>query len=450
MEKSTVERSLDASIKDGGSYSVMVGLGETYVGACAVFLGASNSLIALIGTIPFFLGSCAQLATPRLVDWSGRRRRWYMLGSFAQAITWIPMIGALFVPKEVGFWLLLGSFVFYYASVQFTAPAWLSVMGDLVPPATRGRWFGRRTAICVLLQLVAGLAGGLGLWFYKNNGHEHWGFVAIFSAAFLARWSSIYFLARMEEPKYTPRAEEAFTLWQFLRRLPHSNFAKFVIFVACLLASVQFVGPLFNVYWLRTLHYTYWEYAACINVMLLVQIPALLFWGRMGDRFGNKKVLMVTSAGIATLPGMWLFSTHIAFAVLFQALSGFFWSGFNQSVQNFLLDAVSPPKRTRCSAYLNLIQSFGLMVGGVSGAIAIKYVPTTLGPLHLPYAFSMMLLLSFLFRSATVLFFIPRFREVRDVPKIGVARMLYTAGRETAEGAVNLMAGLVQRGGKGN
>jgi len=37
---------------------------------------------------------------------------------------------------------------------------------------------------------------------------------------------------------------------------------------------------------------------------------------------------------------------------------------------------------------------------------------------------------------------------VRDVPKIGVAEMLYTAGRETAEGAVNLMAGLVQRGGK--
>jgi hypothetical protein len=47
-----------------------------------------------------------------------------------------------------------------------------------------------------------------------------------------------------------------------------------------------------------------------------------------------------------------------------------------------------------------------------------------------------------------VLFFLPRFREVRDVPKIGVVEMIYTSTLEGAESAVNLMAGLVQRGGK--
>ena len=40
MEKSTVEQSLDASIKDGASYNVMVGLGELYVGACAISGGS--------------------------------------------------------------------------------------------------------------------------------------------------------------------------------------------------------------------------------------------------------------------------------------------------------------------------------------------------------------------------------------------------------------------------
>ena len=37
MEKSTVERSLDASIKDGASYSVMVGLGEEHDELVATF-----------------------------------------------------------------------------------------------------------------------------------------------------------------------------------------------------------------------------------------------------------------------------------------------------------------------------------------------------------------------------------------------------------------------------
>src|SRR5204863_4398132 len=105
---------------------------------------------------------------------------------------------------------------------------------------------------------------------------------------------------------------------------------------------------------------------------------------------------------------------------------------FNQSVQNFLLDAVSPPKRTRCTAYLNLVQNFGLLVGGVAGAIVIRFIPNHLGSFHWKHPFWTMLGISFLLRVATILYFLPRFREVRDVPKIGVAEMLYTAGRETA------------------
>jgi MFS family permease len=449
VEKSTVERSLDASIKDGASYYVMMGLGELYIGACAVSLGAPNTLVALLTTIPLFLGSCAQNLTPLLIDRSGLRRRWYMTGSIAQALTWIPMIAGVLVGGSPGFWLLLGGFVLYTMTLQFTTPAWLSVMGDLVPPESRGRYFGRRTAIGILMQFVSGVLGGLGLWIFKKYGLEKWGFVTIFSAACVARWSSVYFLSRMVEPPYTRRDTEVFTLWMFLRRLPHSNFAKFVFFVGCLTASAQFVGCLFPLYWLRTLHYPYWwQYTACVTALVVIQIPALLFWGRMADRYGNKRVLTVTSIAVAILPALWLLSTHVFLAIFLQMWSGFFWSGFNQSVQNFLLDAVTPPKRARCNAYLGLVTNFGLLLGGVSGALAITFVPTDFGPLHLPYPFWTLLVLSFVLRTGTVLFFLPRFREVRDVPKIGVVQMLYSTTRDYAGGAVNLMAGLVQRGGR--
>src|SRR5204863_268547 len=123
---------------------------------------------------------------------------------------------------------------------------------------------------------------------------------------------------------------------------------------------------------------------------------------------------------------LWLLSTHILLAVFLQMWSGFFWSGFNQSVQNFLLDAVTPPKRARCNAYLSLTTNFGLLVGGVSGSIAINFIPTDVGPLHLRYAFWTLLIISFVLRTGTVLFFLPRFREVRDVPKIGIVEMLYS------------------------
>ena len=449
MEKSTVETSLDASIKDGASYNVMVGLGELYVGACAVYFGAKDTWVALLTTIPLFLGSCAQIVTPLLIDKTGKRRRWYMIGGFVQSLTWIPMITSVFLPRTVGFWMLLSAFVLYYVALQFSIPAWLSVMGDLVAPVTRGRFFGRRTAICIFLQFIAGTVGGLGLWIFKKNGLEPYGYATIFSGAMLARWTSTYYLGRMVEPPYTPREEESFTLLQFFRRLPQSNFAKFVMFVACLTASAQVVGCLFPLYWLRMLNYPiWWQYTACVIAVVVVQIPALLFWGRVADRYGNKKVLIVTSFAIALLPSLWLLSTSIVLAVFLQMWSGFFWSGFNQSVQNFLLDAVTPPKRARCNAYLSLIQNTGLLVGGVSGALAIEYVPTDLGWVHLKYPFWTLLVISFVLRMGTVLFFIPRIREVRDVPQIGVVEMLYATTVDTGESAINLIVGMAQRGGK--
>src|SRR5437870_6855091 len=142
-----------------------------------------------------------------------------MAGGVAQTLTWVPMIAAVFVPKAVGFWLLLGGFILYYAALQFSLPAWWSVMGDLVSPVSRGRYFGRRTAICILMQFLAGTSAGLGLWLFKSRGNEAWGYATIFFGAFLARCGSTWYLGRMTEPPHTPREEEAFTLVQFLRRL---------------------------------------------------------------------------------------------------------------------------------------------------------------------------------------------------------------------------------------
>jgi MFS family permease len=141
-----------------------------------------------------------------------------------------------------------------------------------------------------------------------------------------------------------------------------------------------------------------------------------------------------------------MLSTQLAWAVAMQAWSGFFWSGFNQSVANFLLDAVTPPKRARCAAYLHLITSCGLLVGGLAGSWAITHLPSSLFGVSWPYRFWTLLMLSFLLRSLTLAFFLPRFREVRDVPKIGVGRMIAQAAREVTGSTLNLLSAMTERG----
>lgn len=443
MSTSSVEKSLDASIKDGTSFAVMAGLGDpSYVGACALVLGASPSAVALLVTIPVFLGALAQLIPPFLIERGASRKRLFVFGSFMQSLAWIPIIAAPFVKGSAGYALLFLGWVLYFLAQHLTVPAWTSVMGDLVPSHARGRFFGRRSSLCFMFQTASLVLAGAGLALYKEGGREELGFAVVFSGALLGRLLSTWHLSRMDEPAHVFRDEDRFTFWQFLKRLPTSNFAKFVFFVGFMNASAHFAGCLFAPYWKKTLGYSYWEYMAVATAVVGVQIFSLPFWGRQADRYGNKKVLATASIGIVLLPGLWLLSTHVAWAFLLQAWSGFFWSGFNQSVANFLFDAVTPPKRARCTAYLYLIVNAGLLVGGVAGSWAIKHVPTSFLAFTWSQPFWTLLGISFLARALTLLVFLPRFREVRDVPAIGTVELFAQATREVTGPALNLLAAL--------
>jgi hypothetical protein len=57
------------SIADAASYSIMVGIGETYLAAFALALGTGETFAGLIATLPMLAGASIQLATP----WALRR-----------------------------------------------------------------------------------------------------------------------------------------------------------------------------------------------------------------------------------------------------------------------------------------------------------------------------------------------------------------------------------------
>ncbi|MFH7813477.1 hypothetical protein ACH0C8_16350, partial [Acetobacter lovaniensis] len=69
------------------------------------------------------------------------------------------------------------------------------------------------------------------------------GFVILFLLASVARGLSARWLANYEDPVLTLRATDHFTFYDFVRRLPQSNFAKFVLFVALINFSMSLSGP---------------------------------------------------------------------------------------------------------------------------------------------------------------------------------------------------------------
>ncbi len=441
--------SLKASLRDGVSHAVMMGAGETYLGPFGIFLKASTLQVGLLASLPPLFGALTQWLAAQAMDRFPSRRKAVVAGALLQALTWLPiaLLPFLLGSGDLPVALLIGLVLVYHGANGATVPAWNSLIGDLVPAGIRGRFFGNRNRLTGLSSFVALLLAGLCLDVFERAGRGAAGYLVIFGAALAARLNSARWLSRYADPPFRLMPEEVFTFRQFLRRSPHSNFARFVFFVAAINFAVAFSGPYFALYMLRDLQFSYAKFTAVTAVVAITQFLTFRYWGGLSDRFGNKKILNLCSWGVALVPALWIFSDHIAYLVAIQAYGGFVWAGFSLAAGNFLFDAVSPPKRARCVAYQGLINSVGVLAGSLLGGFAAGHLPasyTVGGWTWRPVSVLLVLfLISGLIRLVAIALFLRRFREVRPVEPIGHRELIFRIShiRPIAGATFNILTG---------
>ncbi len=415
-------RSLSHAIKDGCAHAVMCGLGEAYLSAFGVFLAMSSLALGVLASLPLLVGSLAQVLSVWLLDRAPRRKPIVVWFAGAQGLCWLPMFLLPLLLPAYGTALLLAAAVAYFALGAFAGPAWNSWIGDLVLPEERGKYFGRREQLRMMCQLGGLLLAGWTLYWARQRGHEALGFAGVFSAALLARMASTWHLGRQYEPGYaSPRAEDLFSFWDFLQRSPHSNFGRFSFYVAGMMAAVHVSAPFFVLYMLRDLKFSYLQLSIVSAVILLAQAMTFRVWGRLGDRYGHLNLLKVTGLLMFVCPIQWLLSPRFEAILVFQAISGVVWAGFNLSAFNFLFDSVSPPKRARCVAYYSVLVNVGIFLGALAGGWLAPYLPGELVILgwRYPLASSLQVLffISGLLRLLVSMVFLPYLREVREVER---------------------------------
>jgi MFS family permease len=141
------QKSLQHSLKDAGAYAVMIGIGETYLSAFALFLKASTPQMGLLASLPSLLASLVQLFSAWLGRRTGKRKAIVLIGATIQALAWMPLIILPMLFPDQAVPLMIGCVVLYHCGAHLAAPQWSSLMGDIVPDRRRGRYFARRTSI---------------------------------------------------------------------------------------------------------------------------------------------------------------------------------------------------------------------------------------------------------------------------------------------------------------
>ncbi len=421
-------RSLKFSIWDASFYAAMVGFAETYFIPLMLAIGATSYQVGVYTAAPQACIAISQFVSLMLVERLRKRKRIVVGGVLAQTL----MIGLILAETASGIfspWLFIALASIYFASNGLVLPAWNSLIGDLTTPEDRGRYFGRRSSISGPITFAAMALGGLALQRFAGHGAPLTGFVIILAAALASRLGSVYSLVRHYDAPYRSVNDSYFSFMQFIRRSPKSNFAHFVFFQSIMNFATQMASPFFAVYMLRDLRFSYIEYMVAQGVFQVMQFAMMRRWGPLADRFGNRVILRVTGSMMPLLPLMWLFSKNLWYIVIIQIIAGTAWAGWLLATTNFVFDAVTPPKRARCAAYLNFFNSAGIFAGAMLGAFLsahpVRVIDT--GALKLTFFSSLefIFVLSGLLRFVNVYFLMPAVHEPRDVGRTPAAKDLF-------------------------
>ncbi len=181
------EQGLRYGLRDGACQAVTQGSGEQYLSAFALLLQASPFQLSVLSALPQLIGTGAQLASVKLLQWFPNRKALISAGTVGQALAWIPIVFLPLLLPQWGPWLVVGAAAAYFACAHFTTPAWNSLIADWLDQHERGAYFARRAQIIAGLSFFALCGAGWVLSLWQHSTAAWWGFVLIFALAGGAR-----------------------------------------------------------------------------------------------------------------------------------------------------------------------------------------------------------------------------------------------------------------------
>jgi MFS family permease len=413
-EAARVRASLRWSVADGASFFVMMGAAEAYFQAFAVYLKGTVFQVGLVSTLPIAVASLLLLTAGPVGSLFGSRKRFNVAGAMMRTALFVPLALTPFMGRA-RIWLLLALVCLYFLLNYLPNPAWTAWMRDLVGDANRGAYFGRRNAIANLAGLAATVLAGLFLQFFAAR--PLYGFLLLFNLAFLGSAGSTLFLSLQHDPGVGAAEPQRLGLAAFLRQLPQSNYGRFAAFNFLLYFGTFLSSPFVVPYLLKELELDWLQFMVASAVVSLSKFMALPLWGRLGDAYGSKKILVLSSFLVATTPFTWLLARSFPAVCVVQAWGAAAWAGFEIAALSFGFDTMPPALIHEYTAYLLLFRGAATLAGGLVGS-ALLPLYTLAGSSYLAS-----FLTSGTFRLLLVFPLVFLMREVRRVPDIGYAAL---------------------------
>ena len=343
--------------------------GGAFLTGFALLVGANDFEIGLLGAIPF-LAQTAQLISAYIVDHYGNRKAMTMRTLLVARQTWWLLLP---LPFLHGGWrpaALLILFAISNITLMMGAAGWTSWVADLVPARIRGRYFGFRSGAVAVATIIAILAGGAILDYFRSINYEGTGFAIIFGIACVFALAALYSMKKMPDSQQL-KSGHGITWDRLLDPLRDKRFRHLLMIFFFWNFSLGICAAFFAAHMLTFLKMNFMLVSLYSTVALITTILLNKQWGVIIDRFGCKPVIVFCAFGLSVVPAVWLIPRpDFLWILFFEAIyAGTLWTGFNLAAFNIPI-ATSPQKnRTIYLAMYAVIPGIGYFLSSLLGGI---------------------------------------------------------------------------------
>lgn len=361
-----------------GAFAELVGACAAggVVTAWALYLDLSPLLIGVLGALPVS-AQLVQLPAAWVTHRFGKRRTaLWTIALSRQCVLPLAFLPFLPLSSEARQAVFLGCTLLGSLLGVAGNNAWTSWMGDLVPGRVRGRYFGRRAAVCALAATCCSLLAGFVLDSGRTYGHAGAALCGLSLTASLSGLLTTMLLRRQREPRHAPVLQAA-TLRETLAPLRDARARRLLNFQLAWNAAGGVAAAFYPLHMIGDLRMGFARmalYAAAIAAFKMLSAP---LWGRALDRFGARAVLVVCSFALCFSPLFWIFAAegNLGPLAFDAALNGIATAGL--SLATFALPiALSEPRHR--SFYVGTLAAAGGAATGLAsaaGGALVKVLP---------------------------------------------------------------------------
>jgi len=359
----------------------------------ALALGASNTVVGILGALPSIAMVLMEIPGAKLVEYF-RRKTIFTVTTTLSRLTWLLIILVPYLFTKHTLWFLGSAFLFMRCLEYLADPSWASWAADLVPDKVRGAFWGRRNMLVGLAGMLASLAAGAYLDLFPKDSYT--GFAVLFGVGILIGLYSTKLMRKVKEPEYRDhdhhRLRDFFTV--------DGQFRTYCWIMIAYYFAVNLASPLFTAYMLENLGLSYTYFVIAGAIATASRILAHPHFGYVSDKFGDKPVAVISLLGTALVPLAFIFVTKETLWLIIpaQILSGIAWAGHDLSTWNLLLDLTNREKRAMQIAEYSMLTNIPMIISPILGGLIADNVVLVLSGIPLVF------LIASVLRAASAIF----------------------------------------------